>query len=107
MGLFGFGFMEPDINAEVQTCRATEGSLLVDVRDEGEFAEGHIPGAINLPLPQVLAAQGLPPRKDVPLCVYCRSGARSARAVQALRQLGYAGARNIGGITAWRGELEP
>ncbi|MDD2608426.1 MAG: rhodanese-like domain-containing protein [Giesbergeria sp.] len=76
-------------------------SLLVDVRSPGEFAAGHLAGAINLPLDQLTqaAAHALPDQNQ-PLVVYCLSGARSGIAVQWLQQNGYAQAVNGGGISA-------
>lgn len=78
-----------------------ENWALVDVRSPGEFAAGHVPGSINVPLDrleQELAV--LFPDKDKPLLVYCLSGARSGMAVQWLQQIGYHQAVNGGGVGA-------
>jgi phage shock protein E len=85
----------------VQSLIEQKNALLVDVRSPGEFAAGHIAGAINVPLdrlPQEVA-QTLP-EKNQPLVVYCLSGARSGVAVQWLQQNGYAQAVNGGGVSA-------
>ncbi len=74
---------------------------LVDVRSPGEFAAGHVAGAINVPLDQLeQSLAGLFPDKDQPLLVYCLSGARSGMAVQWLQQIGYKQAINGGGVGA-------
>lgn len=80
--------------------------ILVDVRFEDEYKEGHIPGAILLPLPQLeeMAVSSVP--KDKVLYVYCRSGQRSSNAVKKLKALGYTNVFNIGGIIHWSYEIE-
>ena len=65
MGLLDFlkGF---DINAGVAAFKQTAQAVLLDVRTSGEFREGRIPGAVNLPLQQIASAaeQWSPPRRD-------------------------------------------
>ena len=76
--------------------------------DSGKaVAVGHIPGAKLLPLGQVLtrAAEVLPDKNAVWL-VYCRTGRRSADAVQKLESLGYTHLRDLGGILSWPYEIE-
>jgi rhodanese-related sulfurtransferase len=74
------------------------GSALVDVRESDEWASGHAPTAIHLPLSQFDPSRL--PQADV-VYVICRSGNRSARATQALRDMGI-DARNVaGGMGAW------
>ena len=102
-----FGFMRaPDINEGVKECRSTEGAVLLDVRTPEEYKEGHIPGCTSLPLQEIQKAPEMFPDKDVPLFVYCLSGARSQRAAAFLSGMGYTNARNIGGIDSWTGEIE-
>jgi phage shock protein E len=73
--------------------------VLIDVRSAGEFDAGHIEGAINLPLDRLERdISSVVPEKATPLLLYCRSGARSGRACEIVSQLGYAAARNGGGI---------
>ncbi|MCB9535481.1 MAG: rhodanese-like domain-containing protein [Myxococcales bacterium] len=77
-----------------------EGVKLIDVRTPGEFAGGHLPGAINAPvtdLDGVAAAVGAP---DAPAVIYCASGARSGHAVKALQARGYTRVVNGGGARA-------
>ena len=74
---------------------------IIDVRQPEEFAQGHIQGAISMPLGTVPTAFGALP-KSGKLVVYCRSGVRSAKAVEFLLQHGYGNAVSMhGGYTAW------
>ena len=82
-------------------------AVAVDVREPDEFAVGHIPGAKLLPLGSVLArAAEVLPEKDAPWLIYCRTGRRSADAVQKLESLGYTNLRDLGGILSWPYEIE-
>jgi phage shock protein E len=77
-----------------------EGAVLLDVRSPSEYAEGHIEGAVNVPLLELgdrLAELGTPGRVVV---AYCRSGVRSAWAVQRLERAGFA-ARDLGAMANW------
>lgn len=105
MGLLDF--LKPtNINTGVEEFRATPNARLIDVRTPGEYAGGHIPSAVNVPLQQISAITSKVPDKSTPLFVYCMSGARSQQAISALKQMGYTNARNIGGISSWRGDVE-
>jgi len=77
------------------------GAVLLDVRTPKEFQEGHIPGAINIPVDQVAArvAEIGPPTTAV--VVYCLSGGRSSRAAGTLKQLGFGKVLNLGPKSAW------
>jgi rhodanese-related sulfurtransferase len=80
-----------------------KGLQLVDVRTEGEFGGGHLAGAKNIPLDQIAGRLG-DLSKEKPLVVYCRSGQRSAMALNKLRSAGFGQAKHMeGGIMAWRG----
>ena len=70
--------------------------LLLDVREEYEYQDGHIKGAINLPLREILEKKDALP-KDKDIYVYCRSGHRSADAVNFLKSLGFEKVHNIEG----------
>jgi phage shock protein E len=78
--------------------------ILVDVRTPAEFATGHIPTAVNIPVTDIA---GNPPTKDknALIVVYCRSGARSAKSKTILEGLGYTGVVDFGGISRWTGSL--
>jgi rhodanese-related sulfurtransferase len=80
--------------------------IILDVRRPDEFAEGHIPNAINVPNETIGAAE-IPqlPRKDQLILVYCRSGRRSKEAAAKLVQLGYTSIVEFGGILDWKGEI--
>ena len=105
MGLFDF-MKTPDINEGFKTFAATQGAVLLDVRDRDEYAAGHIPSSVNLPLSEIRSAEDRFPDTDTPLFVYCLSGARSSKAVAVLGEMGYTNLTNLGGIRAWRGEIE-
>lgn len=76
------------------------GAQLVDVRTPAEFASGHVPGAINIPVHMLSSHVGqLDKAKDI--VVYCRSGARSASAASALLQSGFNAVYDLGPISAW------
>ena len=82
-------------------------AVAVDVREPDEYAVGHIPGAKLLPLGEVnsRAAEVLP-EKEATWLVYCRTGRRSAEAVQKLDALGYSNLYDLGGILSWPYEIE-
>ena len=90
-----------DLTAEV----AAKTLNLIDVREADEFASGHLPGAINLPLSDFLERyEELD--KDNPYYIICRSGARSAQACAFLEEEGYDVTNVAGGTSAWMGALE-
>ena len=103
MGLFSFG---ADINKGVAEYQATPGALLVDVRNPEEYASGHIPGSISIPLAALPARYSERGAPDTPLFVHCLSGGRSGQAVSFLKRAGYTNVKNIGGINAYRGKVE-
>ena len=76
--------------------------VILDVRTEEEFAQGHIPGAILIPDYEIREeAESSLPDKDALILVYCRSGRRSKNAAQILLELGYTNIREFGGILDW------
>ena len=105
MGFLEF-FRGPDVNQGAAECAATPGAVLLDVRTPGEFREGRIPGGRNLPLDALSRAPEVIAHRDTPVFVYCYSGARSRQAAGILAGMGYTKVKNIGGIAAWRGEIE-
>ena len=82
--------------------------LILDVREQSEFDDGHIPGAVLLPVGSITedTAADVIPEKDAVVLVYCRSGNRSKKAAQALADLGYTEIYEFGGITTWPYEVE-
>lgn len=79
--------------------------VIVDVRNEDEYAENHIPGAILIPLPTIGTErpEQLPDLNQI-IMVYCRSGRRSKEASQRLASLGYRNIYEFGGINTWLGQ---
>jgi phage shock protein E len=76
-------------------------SMLIDVRTQEEFNEGHAHNVAHIPLDQILenklgaiAEQS----KDAQLYLHCRSGGRSGQAVDHLKTLGYTNVHNVGGL---------
>lgn len=100
-----FSRINNDINSGVELFRQTPAAILLDVRTEEEYQEGHIPDSINLPLQMIGQADQVIQKKELPIFVYCRSGARSDQAVRFLKEAGYTDVQNIGGILKYRGEI--
>ena len=73
--------------------------IILDVREQNEFDEGHIPGAILIPYTEIEnKAEEMLPDKDKLILVYCRSGRRSKIAAESLAKLGYTNVKEFGGI---------
>ena len=81
--------------------------VILDVRTKKEFDEGHIKGAINIPVETI---GSIPPAqlrdKKQMILVYCRSGRRSKNSSQKLIDFGYTSVIEIGGIMSYSGNLE-
>ena len=79
--------------------------IILDVRTPEEFAEKHIPDAINIPN-ETIGTEEIPelPDKEQLILVYCRSGNRSKQASEKLVRLGYTNIVEFGGINDWPGE---
>ncbi len=82
--------------------------VILDVREQEEYDEEHIPGAVLLPVGMIdeETAAGVIPEKDTVVLVYCRSGNRSKTASRALAELGYTHVYEFGGIKDWPYEIE-
>lgn len=81
--------------------------IILDTREQDEFDEGHIPGAILIPYTEIEnKAEEMLPDKDKLILVYCRSGRRSKIAAEALSKLGYTNVKEFGGIIDWPYEVE-
>lgn len=89
--------------AEAKGIMDTEQNyIILDVRTEEEFAEGHIAGAILIPDYEITEkAEGILTDKDQQILVYCRSGRRSKNAASQLVELGYSNVKEFGGIIDW------
>ena len=77
-----------------------DGAIALDVREQGEFAAGHIEGAINLPLGEISQSASLP--KDVPVIAYCGHGERSMTGISLLERNGIEAWNLEGGYDAWQ-----
>ena len=86
----------------------TEGDyLILDVRRADEFAEGHIPGAINIANEDIKSSEPKELQdKEQTIYVYCRSGNRSKQAATKLAAMGYTNIVEFGGIIDWTGDIE-
>lgn len=106
MGFFDF-LLGSDINEGVKEYRRAGGAVLLDVRTVQEYQAGHIPGSRNIPLQEIGRVSDAVSERDTPVFVYCHSGARSRQAAGELRRMGYLNVKNIGGISAYTGKVEP
>ena len=90
-----------------QIIDSEEGYIILDVRTQEEYDQGHIPGAIVISHEEIAekAAEVLTD-KDQLILVYCRSGRRSKIAAEALVELGYTNIKEFGGIIDWPYEVE-
>ena len=95
------------IDEAITMMEEESGYLILDVRTPEEFADRHIPGAVNIPN-ETIGTTEIPelPNKEQLILVYCRSGNRSKQASEKLVALGYTNIVEIGGINDWPGEIE-
>ena len=92
-----------DLDLETFANAVAAGEVtVVDVREPHEFAAGHIPDAVNLPLSRFDPAD-LPSPSEKPVVILCQSGGRSRRALNEAHDAGRADVRHYpGGMTQWR-----
>ena len=84
-----------------------EDFVLVDVREEDEYNDGHIPGAILIPLGTIETDfESIVSSKEKEIVVYCRSGRRSKEAYEKIVRLGYENVFDLGGIIDWDYDIE-
>ena len=90
-----------------QIMDSEEGYIILDVRTQEEYDQGHIPGAIMISHEEIEEkAEEVLTDKDQLILVYCRSGRRSKIAAEALAELGYTNIKEFGGIIDWPYEVE-
>src|SRR5919201_219809 len=79
-------------------------ALFLDVREQDEWDEGHVPGALHIPRGNLESrVEGLVPERERPIVVYCAGGSRSAFAAKSLGELGYTNVVSLaGGFTDWK-----
>ena len=101
------GYRQISMNEAVKMMKDEKNYIILDVRRPDEYAEGHIPGAINVPNEEIGTAEiaELPDKSQL-ILVYCRSGRRSKEASEKLVKLGYTNIVEFGGILDWKGEIE-
>mgnify|MGYP006344146263 CR=1 FL=1 len=100
---------EVNITAEEakQIMDSEEGYVILDVRTQEEYDQGHIPNAILIPDTEIKnKAEEVLTDKNQLLLVYCRSGRRSKLASEILVELGYTNIKEFGGIIDWPYEVE-
>lgn len=91
---------------EGEVMKLPDNAVLLDVRQPDEFNSGHIAGAVLVPHDTIADRIGsVVPDKETPVYVYCRSGRRSAIAVEAMKRLGYTDLVDLGGIDEARERL--
>ena len=101
------GYRQISMDEAVKMMKDEKNYIILDVRRPDEFAEGHIPGAINVPNEEIGTAEIAElPNKSQLILVYCRSGRRSKEASEKLVKLGYTNIVEFGGIQDYEGEIE-
>ena len=93
-----------DASQLLQRQQAGQAPVLVDVRGADEYRDGHIAGALNIPVDQLASRAGvLGVPRDSEIVVYCVSGKRAARAQETLTSMGYTHVRLLdGSLNTWR-----
>ena len=106
-GISSLGYSQISMDEAVKMMRDEKDYIILDVRRPDEYAEGHIPGAINVPNEEIGTADiaELPDKSQL-ILVYCRSGRRSKVASEKLVKLGYTNIVEFGGIQDYEGEIE-
>lgn len=100
-------YRQISMDEAVAMMEQENGYIILDVRTPAEFAEKHIPNAINIPNETIGTNEiSALPDKDQLIMVYCRSGRRSKEAAEKLVKLGYTNVVEFGGILDWKGETE-
>lgn len=99
------GYRQITMEEAIAMMEEESGYIILDVRTAEEFAQKHIPGAMNIPN-EVIGAGPIAelPDENQLILVYCRSGNRSKQASEKLVRLGYTNVVEFGGIIAWPGE---
>ena len=106
-GSSSLGYRQISMDKAVKMMRDEKDYIILDVRRPDEYAEGHIPGAINVPNEEIGTAEIAElPEKSQLILVYCRSGRRSKEASEKLVKLGYTNIVEFGGIQDYKGEIE-
>ncbi len=100
--LFGFLGRLGIKQLSAQELDRKKGAVIIDVRTNKEYGQGHIPGAVHVPLADV-GTKVKKLKKDKEIVVYCQSGSRSIWAIKRLIGMGYTHLYNLkGGYSAWK-----
>ena len=94
----------PQVGPHAATQLLNDGAVLLDVREDSEFKQGHLANAVHVPMSQLGKRQSeLEKYRSQTLVVYCRTGSRSDSAAATLRKQGFATVYNLAaGIVAWQ-----
>lgn len=90
-----------DLSAANARDLVERGARLVDVRTPEEYGNGHIAGALNIPLHELNARLNELGSKEQAIVLYCRSGNRSGQAVSLLKEAGFTAVYNLGAMSRW------
>lgn len=96
----------PEVTLDQLQAHLLDNSTVIDVREISEYVEGHIPGAVPVPMGQLPSHVG-ELNTDDPVIVVCASGNRSAAMTDFLRNAGFDAYSVAGGTSAWAGSGRP
>lgn len=92
------GMQNGDITFEELKNKVRQGAILVDVRSNQEYNEGHIQGAINIPEYEIIKrVEKEIPKKNQQVVLYCQYGGRSKNAMKMMQKMGYNNVYNLFG----------
>lgn len=91
---------------QAATMKSEQNAVIIDVREDKEWNEKHIPGAIHIPLGELPKRMAeLEPYKNSTVITQCQRGGRSAKAYETLKQAGFSNTYNMaGGLEAWKND---
>lgn len=98
---------QPSPNNAAKAAAASPKPKVIDVRTPEEYAEGHVNGAINLPVDDIREQiTKIAPDKNSAIAVHCAAGGRSARAKRMLEKMGYKNVRDLGSYANAKAQIE-
>lgn len=102
----GESYMQISMEEAIHMMETEKDYVILDVRTEDEYKEGHIPDAICVPNETIGEDEIAElPEKEQVILVYCRSGRRSKQAAAKLSAQGYTNVYEFGGILDWQGTI--
>ena len=106
VGNSSIGYKQITMAEAVKIMEEENGYIILDVRRPDEYAEGHIPNAVNIDVLEPAFAERIATLdRERTVALYCRSGRRSKAAAEQVSKLGYKVVELDGGILSWRGKL--